>query len=188
MASVRSRQVAGPRLAAARAPRPFSPPACWPGGRHVAPAGSRSEEVRRQREAHVSAEQPQAGEAPRVPAPDVDPGRPGHHQVSPRQGPGSPLGVIWRIRDRAVFARFRRDGRRARVGSLWMSVIADPAAAPPRVGFAVGRSVGSAPVRNRVRRRLRALARAHADALAPGWYLVGADASFARQLVPRCGI
>jgi ribonuclease P protein component len=87
--------------------------------------------------------------------------------------------VIWRIRDRAVFARFRRDGRRARVGSLWMSVIADPAATPPRVGFAVGRSVGSAPVRNRIRRRLRALASAHADLLTPGWYLVGADGTFA---------
>jgi ribonuclease P protein component len=62
-----------------------------------------------------------------------------------------------------------------------MSVIADPLATPPRVAFAVGRSVGSAPLRNRVRRRLRALARAHADELAPGWYLVGADASFARS-------
>ena len=87
--------------------------------------------------------------------------------------------MIWRIRDHAVFARFRRDGRRARVGSLWMSVIADPAAIPPRVGFAVGRSAGSAPVRNRIRRRLRALARAHAERLRPGWYLVGADGSFA---------
>ena len=86
--------------------------------------------------------------------------------------------MIWRIRDRAVFARFRRDGRRVRVGSLWMSVIADPAAAPPRVGFAVGRAVGSAPVRNRVRRRLRALAHTHAAELTPGWYLLGADASF----------
>jgi ribonuclease P protein component len=87
--------------------------------------------------------------------------------------------VIWRIRDRAVFARFRRDGRRARVGSLWMSVIADPAAVPPRVGFAVGRSAGSAPARNRIRRRLRVLARAHAESLKPGWYLVGAEGSFA---------
>ena len=60
-----------------------------------------------------------------------------------------------------------------------MSVIADPAAVPPRVAFAVGRSVGSAPVRNRVRRRLRALARAHE--LAPGWYLIGASAPFARS-------
>lgn len=89
--------------------------------------------------------------------------------------------MIWRIRDRAVFARFRRDGRRARVGSLWMSVIADPAASPPRVGFAVGRAVGSAPVRNRVRRRLRALARLHADSLAPGWYLIGADATYVER-------
>jgi ribonuclease P protein component len=62
-----------------------------------------------------------------------------------------------------------------------MSVITDPLAAPPRVAFAVGRSVGSAPLRNRVRRRLRALAREHAGELAPGWYLVGADASFARS-------
>ena len=60
-----------------------------------------------------------------------------------------------------------------------MSVIADPAAIPPRVGFAVGRSVGSAPVRNRIRRRLRALAATHAESLRPGWYLVGADAPFA---------
>ena len=89
--------------------------------------------------------------------------------------------MIWRIRDRAVFGRFRRDGRRARVGPLWMSVIADPAAVPPRVAYAVGRSVGSAPVRNRVRRRLRCLARQHADQLVAGWYLVGADATFARS-------
>jgi ribonuclease P protein component len=65
-----------------------------------------------------------------------------------------------------------------------MSVIADPLATPPRVAFAVGRSVGSAPLRNRVRRRLRALARAHAADLAPGWYLIGADASFASSPFP----
>jgi ribonuclease P protein component len=88
--------------------------------------------------------------------------------------------VIWRIRNRAVFGRFRRDGRRARVGPLWMSVIVDPAAVPPRMAFSIGRTVGSAPVRNRIRRRLRAVARARADQLAPGWYLVGADAEYAR--------
>jgi ribonuclease P protein component len=93
--------------------------------------------------------------------------------------------VIWRIRDRAVFARFRRDGRRVRVGSLWMSLLADPTALPPRVAFAVGRSVGTAPVRNRVRRRLRALARSHASELAPGWYLIGADARFGSLPAPQ---
>ena len=48
------------------------------------------------------------------------------------------------------------------------------------MAFSVGRSVGSAPVRNRIRRRLRAIARARAGQLAPGWYLVGADAEYAR--------
>jgi ribonuclease P protein component len=89
--------------------------------------------------------------------------------------------VIWRIRDRRTFERFRRDGRRVRVGPLWMTVIADPAAVPPRVAFAIGRSVGNAPQRNRLRRRLRALAGNHADELAPGWYLISADASFGRS-------
>ena len=48
------------------------------------------------------------------------------------------------------------------------------------MAFSIGRTVGSAPVRNRIRRRLRVVARARADQLAPGWYLVGADAEYAR--------
>ena len=59
-----------------------------------------------------------------------------------------------------------------------MTVIPDPAATPPRVAYAVCRAVGNAVERNRVRRRLRALARSHAAELAPGWYLLGADARF----------
>jgi ribonuclease P protein component len=47
------------------------------------------------------------------------------------------------------------------------------------VAYAVGRSAGNAVDRNRVRRRLRALVHAHAAELAPGWYLLGAEASFA---------
>ena len=46
---------------------------------------------------------------------------------------------------------------------------------PPRVAYAVGRSVGNAVERNRIRRRLRAVVRAHADRLVPGTaYLVSA--------------
>ena len=60
-----------------------------------------------------------------------------------------------------------------------MTVIVDPSAVPPRVAYAVGRSAGNAVDRNRVRRRLRALVHAHAAELVPGWYLVGAEASFA---------
>lgn len=84
--------------------------------------------------------------------------------------------MIWRIRERAVFGRFRSDGRRYRHDPLWLTWIDDPAAEPPRVAFAVGRAVGSAVTRNRVRRRLRA-ALAELDrrnAVPAGWYLVGA--------------
>ncbi len=49
------------------------------------------------------------------------------------------------------------------------------------MAFSIGRSVGSAPVRNRIRRRLRAIARARSGQLTPGWYLVGADADYARS-------
>jgi ribonuclease P protein component len=47
---------------------------------------------------------------------------------------------------------------------------------PPRVAFAIGRSVGNAVVRNRLRRRLRAVARAHANEFSAGHtYLIGAS-------------
>ena len=75
-----------------------------------------------------------------------------------------------------MFDRFRTDGRRVRGGALWCAWIPDAAAVPPRMAYAIGRSVGSAVVRNRLRRRLRALALdwARAGELRPGWYLVGA--------------
>jgi ribonuclease P protein component len=48
-----------------------------------------------------------------------------------------------------------------------------PATEPPRVAFAVGRTVGNAVVRNRVRRRMRVAVREHRALLEPGWgYLV----------------
>jgi ribonuclease P protein component len=76
-----------------------------------------------------------------------------------------------------VFDRFRTDGHRVRHGALWCTWIADPDAVPPRVAFAVGRSVGGAVVRNRLRRRLRAAVgdAARSGALPPGWYLIGAS-------------
>ena len=50
---------------------------------------------------------------------------------------------------------------------------------PPRVAYSVGRSVGTAVVRNRVRRRLRAAVAAVAGSplLPHGWLLVGARSS-----------
>jgi ribonuclease P protein component len=80
--------------------------------------------------------------------------------------------LIWRIRERNVFARLSRDGVRTRAGVLWCTFLLDPLQSPPRVGFAIGRAVGPAVIRNQVRRRLRVLLSA-AD-LPPGNYLVGA--------------
>ena len=51
--------------------------------------------------------------------------------------------------------------------------VVGPATEPPRVAYAVGRSVGNAVVRNRVRRRMRAAMRENRALLEPGWgYLV----------------
>ncbi|MFZ9629006.1 MAG: ribonuclease P protein component [Ilumatobacteraceae bacterium] len=86
--------------------------------------------------------------------------------------------MIWRIRARSAFGRLSAEGRRARAGALWCSVLFDPpgTATPPRVAFSVGRALGPAVVRNTVRRRLRAAAQtAQAQGLLPaGDYLIGA--------------
>ncbi len=57
-----------------------------------------------------------------------------------------------------------------RSGPISVRFVADDAADPPRVAFAIPRKVGTAVTRNRVRRRLRAVLRSHA--LDPGLYLV----------------
>src|ERR1700722_18300071 len=47
-------------------------------------------------EANVSTQQSQAGQAPRLPSPDVDASRPSHHQGPPAQRPAPAVGLIWR--------------------------------------------------------------------------------------------
>ena len=68
--------------------------------------------------------------------------------------------MIGRIRERREFERLTRHGRRARTDTLWCRYLDDTSAVPPRVAFAVSRSMGTAVSRNRLRRRLRELARA----------------------------
>ncbi len=143
-------------------------------------------------EATVPAEQTAPRQATRVPAPDVDAGRPGDHQGAPRQGSRPPVGLKAassvrpgpdRISDRATFQSFRR-ARRARIGLLTVARVAgDP---PARVAYAVSRKVGGAVVRNRLRRRLRELARASASAgsLGGGAWLVIAAPGAGSGLVP----
>ena len=80
--------------------------------------------------------------------------------------------MIDRIRSRRAFDRLRREGTRVRVDPLWCSFVLDPEISPPRVAFAIGRTVGPAVARNRLRRRLRAILAATSE-LRPGLYLIG---------------
>ena len=113
-------------------------------------------------EAHLPAEQPEAGQAARVPPPHVDAGgTSGVGRPSP-QGSTAPVSLS-RLHGRSSHAAVRRRGRRVRKGPLSVTVLLrDPASgssAPPTaaIAWAIPRRVGSAVVRNRVRRRLRAL-------------------------------
>ena len=48
-----------------------------------------------------------------------------------------------------------------------------PSSNVPQIGYAIGKKVGNAVVRNRIRRRLRPIIVAEAHHLPPGIYLVG---------------
>ena len=125
-------------------------------------------------EAHLPAEQPPSRQEARVPSSDEHPRRAGDPEVAPRSRSPQAVGLIWAIRDRASFDRLRTEGRRVDLGALWCSVVLDPDLGPPRVGFAIGRTFGTAVERNRMRRRLRPLLAGAADRMAPGLYLIGA--------------
>jgi ribonuclease P protein component len=85
---------------------------------------------------------------------------------------------IWRIRDRTTFGLLRARGRTVRRGVVSVRFLADGRSDPPRVAYAVGKTVGPAVDRNRVRRRLRAvvadLHRGPDGPLPSGAYLVRA--------------
>ena len=63
------------------------------------------------------------------------------------------------LRGRRIFSRMSASGTRVRRGLLTV-VIGDPTAVP-EVGFAIGKHVGGAVVRNKLRRRLRTLLDQH---------------------------
>jgi ribonuclease P protein component len=85
------------------------------------------------------------------------------------------LAAANRLCDRRDFLLVARRGHRSGREPLVLQ-FAPPAgsdsARPPRVGFVVGRSIGTAVERNRVKRRLRHLVRGQLDRLPPGSMLV----------------
>ena len=126
-------------------------------------------------ETDIPAEQPQAEEEARLPSADAQSSGTRGDPTPAQQGPLQSFSLIWRVRGQAAFRILAR-GRRRRAGHLEVrTAIVGPASEPPRVAFAVGRSVGNAASRNRVRRRLRAAIREDTATLRPGAaYLVRA--------------
>jgi ribonuclease P protein component len=102
--------------------------------------------------------------------------------------------LIGRIHERREFERLSRHGRRARTETLWCRYLDEPQSVPPRIAFAIGRSVGPAVVRNRLRRRLRALAadRARTGGGGPllphGSLLIGARPAAAERSFEELGV
>lgn len=66
-------------------------------------------------------------------------------------------------------------------------MLADPTLPRPHVGFAIGRAVGPAVVRNRLRRQLRALLRERAGSIPPGLYLVSCSPAAAGRSSTELG-
>lgn len=125
------------------------------------------------REAHVSAEQPEAQEASRLPGPHAYPRRSGSAQGPAPARPLAPLGLIGRVRDRATFAALAGAGRYVH-GPIAVRFVAGESEAPARVAYSVS-GAPNAVARNRLRRRLRAaVARAEASLRPGGSYLVSA--------------
>lgn len=113
---------------------------------------------------------------------DVESRGPRDHQEPSPEGAAPPVGLIWRLRGRRSFQELYRRGRRQR-GALLAVTWLDDGVQPPRVGYAIGRKIGPAVVRNRLRRRLRAVVHELAEAgmVPEGMLLIGAvDAAAGR--------
>ncbi|MEO5974574.1 MAG: ribonuclease P protein component [Ilumatobacteraceae bacterium] len=81
--------------------------------------------------------------------------------------------MIGHISQRATFARLSNEGTYVRSDALWCRFVVDPSLSIPHMGYAVGRQIGGAVVRNRLRRRLREIMKSHETDVSPGWYLIG---------------
>lgn len=108
-------------------------------------------------------------------ASDVGPRGSRGDQESQTQGPSQAVRLTWRLSGRSTFQALRSDGIRARGSCLTLTWL-DDGSTPPRLGFAIGKVVGTAVQRNRLRRRLRAVVAemARQSQLAPGCWLISA--------------
>jgi ribonuclease P protein component len=111
---------------------------------------------RTRNEAYLSAKYPPSVSPSRLPSPHVNAGRPFGDPGPPPEGSEATISLIWRIRDRTTFESIRVEGKTVRAGGVSVRYVLSESDDPPRVAFAVPRSVGSAVLRNRLRRQARA--------------------------------
>ncbi|MGZ0178631.1 MAG: ribonuclease P protein component [Acidimicrobiales bacterium] len=100
------------------------------------------------------------------------------------------MSLIEPLRSRASFAALSSHGRRRQGRWCWVRYAPfptessntdleaigsalQPSSNVPQIGYAIGKKVGNAVVRNRIRRRLRPIIVAEAHHLPPGIYLIG---------------
>ena len=95
--------------------------------------------------------------------------------------------MIGRIQSRSVFTRVRAEGVHMRSGVLSCTMVLDSSLAQPHVGYALGRSYGSAVSRNRLRRQLRELVKTRETLMQPGVYVFGASPRAATASFERLG-
>jgi len=132
------------------------------------------------READLPAEHSEAQEEARFSRPDADPRWSKRAQEPPAARPRPFVGLTRPVRGHETFRDLARSPVR-RHGALSVrfvgpddSTLCGPDVGSPRVSYAIGGKVGSAPTRNRIRRRLRAIVADHDHLLVPGGaYLIG---------------
>ncbi len=95
--------------------------------------------------------------------------------------------MIGRIQSRSVFTRVRAEGVHLRSGVLSCTMVLDPTLSRPLVGYALGRSYGSAVSRNRLRRQLRELIKVRETLMQQGVYVFGASPRAATVSFERLG-
>src|SRR3954464_15965868 len=82
-------------------------------------------------EADLPAERQEAGQAPRLPRSDVDPGRPRRPAVPSPEGPRPAAPVTWRLSGGARLRAVARDGRSGSAGAVHVGSLPAVTDQPP---------------------------------------------------------
>jgi len=117
-------------------------------------------------QADISAQEATSRQGARLPRPDEDSGRSARARDATRQGPAEALGLTG---DRSHNPLRLAEGGVARSHPLLVGRFVRNDLDQTRFGFATGKRLGGAVVRNRVRRRIREALRVMAPSFQPGW-------------------